>query len=131
FIRFPRPLRPYVTKKVLVETYEDGQPMIDIIRSTETETSEELKKRLAEIGVDALLKMVFVDNLVHGDLHPGNMLVQNNNLGQDGDTCSTRDNLRIMMVDVGCDTFVMDVQPDPNPLRICLLDCGIVSKLSE
>ncbi|XP_069173486.1 uncharacterized aarF domain-containing protein kinase 2 isoform X2 [Procambarus clarkii] len=131
FIKFPRPLRPYVTRKVLVETYEDGEPMINIIRSTEEETSEELKKRLAEIGVDALLKMVFVDNLVHGDLHPGNMLVQHNDTGQEGANLNTGDTMRIIMVDVGCDTFVMDVQPDPNPLRICLLDCGIVSKLSE
>ena len=36
----------------------------------------------------------------------------------------------VMMVDVGCDTFVMDVKPDPKPVRICLLDCGVVSTLS-
>lgn len=69
---------------------------------------------------------VFVDNLVHGDLHPGNMLVQNITSG-----AATGDQVRVMMVDIGCDTFVMDVQPDPNPLRICFLDCGITSKLSQ
>ncbi|XP_042218593.1 uncharacterized aarF domain-containing protein kinase 2-like isoform X2 [Homarus americanus] len=132
FIKFPRPLRPYVTKKqVLVETYEDGEPMINFIKSSEEDSNEELRKRLAVIGVDALLKMVFVDNLVHGDLHPGNMLVQNNSNGQEGGTTSAGDTVRIVMVDVGCDTFVMDVQPDPNPLRICILDCGFVSKLSQ
>lgn len=78
-----------------------------------------------------LFLQVFVDNLVHGDLHPGNMLVQNNSVGQEGADTRTGDVVRIIMVDVGCDTFVMDVQPDPNPLRICILDCGVVSKLSE
>lgn len=69
---------------------------------------------------------VFVDNLVHGDLHPGNLLVQNITTGT-----ATGDQVRVMMVDIGCDTFVMDVQPDPNPLRICFLDCGVTSRLTE
>lgn len=126
FIKFPRPLRPYVTTKVLVETFEEGEAMLDVLRSPEEGDADQLKKRLAEIGVDALLKMVFVDNLVHGDLHPGNMVVQNITSG-----AATGDQMRVMMVDIGCDTFVMDVQPDPNPLRICFLDCGITSKLSK
>ncbi|KAG0711385.1 putative aarF domain-containing protein kinase 2 [Chionoecetes opilio] len=80
-IRFPRPLRPYVTTKVLVETFEEGENMLDVMRAPEDGDGDgdtvQLKKHLAKIGVDALLKMVFVDNLVHGDLHPGNLLVQN------------------------------------------------------
>ncbi|KAK3884301.1 hypothetical protein Pcinc_011419 [Petrolisthes cinctipes] len=127
FIKFPRPLRPYVTRKVLVETYEEGDPMTDILYAPPEEASPQLKKDLAQIGVDALLKMVFVDNLVHGDLHPGNILVQNNNNNDDTHTTTTR----MMMVDVGCDTMVMDVVPDPNPLRLCILDCGIVSRLTR
>uniref|UniRef100_A0A0N7ZCC5 ABC1 atypical kinase-like domain-containing protein n=1 Tax=Scylla olivacea TaxID=85551 RepID=A0A0N7ZCC5_SCYOL len=126
FIKFPRPLRPYVTSKVLVETFEEGEAMLDVMRAPEESDTSQLKKRLAEIGVDALLKMVFVDNLVHGDLHPGNLLVQNITSGT-----ATGDQVRVMMVDIGCDTFVMDVQPDPNPLRICFLDCGVTSRLTE
>ncbi|XP_045123612.1 uncharacterized aarF domain-containing protein kinase 2-like isoform X5 [Portunus trituberculatus] len=126
FIKFPRPLRPYVTSKVLVETFEEGEAMLDVMRASEESDTSQLKKRLAEIGVDALLKMVFVDNLVHGDLHPGNLLVQNITTGT-----ATGDQVRVMMVDIGCDTFVMDVQPDPNPLRICFLDCGVTSRLTQ
>ncbi|KAK7086347.1 putative aarF domain-containing protein kinase 2 [Halocaridina rubra] len=130
-IRFPRPLRPYVTQKVMVETFEDGAGMGDFIGSSGGDKPNELKIHLAQIGVDALLKMVFLDNFVHGDLHPGNMLIQNINLTKDGNLANTGDITRIMMVDVGCDTFVMDVKPDPNPMRICLLDCGVVAKLRE
>lgn len=74
---------------------------------------------------------VFVDNLVHGDLHPGNILVQNNSAKEEGSNAASGDVVKFMMVDVGCDTFVMHVEPDPNPLRICLLDCGVASRLKE
>ncbi|XP_063605073.1 uncharacterized aarF domain-containing protein kinase 2-like isoform X2 [Penaeus indicus] len=131
YVRFPRILQPYVTRKVLVETYEEGEQMIDFIGTTGEDKPAELKKRLAEIGVDALLKMVFVDNLVHGDLHPGNILVQNNSAKEEGSNAASGDVVKFMMVDVGCDTFVMHVEPDPNPLRICLLDCGVASRLKE
>ncbi|XP_068225442.1 uncharacterized aarF domain-containing protein kinase 2-like isoform X2 [Palaemon carinicauda] len=131
-IRFPRPLRPYVTQKVIVETFEEGEGMSEFIGASGEDKPNDLKTRLAEIGVDALLKMIFIDNLVHGDMHPGNMLIQNINITDNGiEEKSTGDVTRVMMVDVGCDTFVMDVQPDPNPLRICLLDCGIAAKLRE
>jgi predicted unusual protein kinase regulating ubiquinone biosynthesis (AarF/ABC1/UbiB family) len=39
---------------------------------------ESEKKRLAKIGLKAFLKMVFLDNFVHGDLHPGNIFVTEN-----------------------------------------------------
>ncbi|KAK4305724.1 hypothetical protein Pmani_022398 [Petrolisthes manimaculis] len=137
FVKFPRPLRPYVTRKVLVETYEEGEAMTDILYASPEQASTQLKKDLAQIGVDALLKMVFVDNLVHGDLHPGNILVQkNNNNNNTQTTTTTTTSTRMMMVDVGCDTMVMDVVPavDLNthtpPLRLCILDCGIVSRLA-
>jgi len=37
--------------------------------------SMRVRARLAKIGVDAVCKMIFHDNLLHGDLHPGNVLV--------------------------------------------------------
>lgn len=40
-----------------METFEEGEPMLDVLRTPEEDT-DQLKKRLAEIGVDALLKMV-------------------------------------------------------------------------
>ena len=64
-----------------------------------------------------------MDNFVHGDLHPGNILVQN--VTEEGDSN------RFLMVDVGSDIFVMDVKPDLNPTRLCILDCGIVSILKN
>ncbi|KAM7120213.1 putative aarF domain-containing protein kinase 2 isoform 2-T2 [Molossus nigricans] len=86
-VRFPTPLHPFVTRDVLVETYE-----------------------------------IFVDNFVHADLHPGNILVQ----GADG--LSKSQEARLQQVDV-CDTLVVSATPARCPLRLVLLDAGIVAEL--
>lgn len=62
---------------------------------------------------------IFVDNFVHADLHPGNILVQGRALPE-----------RAAAVDV-CDTLVLEVQPAPPELRLVLLDAGIVAELQS
>jgi len=47
-------------------------------------------KALANIGLNAYLKMMLLDNFVHADLHPGNILVRKKN-----------DNLQLVFLDVG------------------------------
>lgn len=49
---------------MLVETFEEGEQMIDFIGTTGEGKPAELKKRLAEIGVDALLKMVTKNKII-------------------------------------------------------------------
>lgn len=65
---------------------------------------------------------VFVDNFVHGDLHPGNILVQ-------GNQCSPAQD-KATLTDLW-DTVVVSVRPSPPPLQLVLLDAGIVAQLSE
>ena len=36
----------------------------------------EVRSDIADIGLHMYLKMMLVDNFVHGDLHPGNILVR-------------------------------------------------------
>lgn len=65
---------------------------------------------------------VFVDNFVHGDLHPGNILVQmgGGEVPQD----------RVTLTDLW-DTVVVSVRWSGPPLQLVLLDGGIVAQLSE
>jgi len=70
-VEFPYPIDEYVHEKVLVESFlTDARPILEY-----TGCDEETKRRLADIGLKAVMKMLLLDNLVHGDLHPGNVMV--------------------------------------------------------
>lgn len=80
-VSFPRPLYPLVHPAVLVETYEDGENILRYIEELEEpmkefEGRESIRSALAHIGTHALLKMMLVDNFIHADMHPGNILVR-------------------------------------------------------
>ncbi|CAM9851372.1 unnamed protein product, partial [Scytosiphon promiscuus] len=64
-LSFPRPIRPWVSEGVLVEEFLRGSPISNFFPSA----------KLARMGLQAFLNMVFLKNFVHGDLHPGNLMV--------------------------------------------------------
>lgn len=73
-VSFPKPVYPLVHPAVLVETFEQGECVSHYVDELEGHTR--IKSALAHIGTNALLKMLLVDNFVHADMHPGNILVR-------------------------------------------------------
>ncbi|PKA60615.1 putative aarF domain-containing protein kinase [Apostasia shenzhenica] len=73
-VSFPKPLYPLVHPAVLVETYEQGECVSHYV--DELVGHDRIKSALAHIGTHALLKMLLVDNFIHADMHPGNILVR-------------------------------------------------------
>ncbi|CAG5957735.1 unnamed protein product [Menidia menidia] len=129
-VKFPTPLRPFITRNVLVETFEESEPISNYLSP---EIPVEVKQRIARMGVDTLLKMVFVDNFVHGDLHPGNILVQcREPLGDSphGASPPAEHRGKTTLTDLW-DTVVVSVRPEPCPIQLVLLDAGIVAQLSD
>ncbi|KAL7102954.1 hypothetical protein ACP275_08G150600 [Erythranthe tilingii] len=73
-VSFPKPVYPLVHPAVLVESFEHGECVSHYV--DELGGNDRVKSALAHIGTHALLKMLLVDNFVHADMHPGNILVR-------------------------------------------------------
>lgn len=70
---FPVPLEELISRSVIVETLMEGTP-INSFMDLKAEVGDSvyaLKMKLSDLGCRLILKMVFFDNFVHGDLHPG------------------------------------------------------------
>ena len=70
---FPAPVDGRCTRDVLVESFVEGEPLLRWA-ARQPEGSPR-PKEVTDRGTDAVIKMIFEDNFVHGDLHPGNILV--------------------------------------------------------
>jgi len=80
---FPRTVRPRgipPSKAVLVESFEPGELVSTYTVSTPGGERAKLGRSLSHFivsrGEDLYLKMLLVDNLMHADLHPGNILLE-------------------------------------------------------
>jgi aarF domain-containing kinase len=72
YVAFPRPILAHPA--ALIETFEEGVPLAQFTRGQEEGSF--MNRMLAKLGLSVVLKMMLVDNLVHADLHPGNILVR-------------------------------------------------------
>ena len=69
---FPRPLRAFCARDVLVEELVEAVPLKHFMRMG----GGAYDSRIAEMGLDAFLSMLLIDNFAHADLHPGNIMVK-------------------------------------------------------
>ena len=71
-ITFPRPELGWVSERVLVEEHagDDAVPISSYLLD-DSPKGLRTRKELARPLLLAFLKMVFIDNFIHADLHPG------------------------------------------------------------
>ncbi|PHH91290.1 hypothetical protein CDD83_1055 [Cordyceps sp. RAO-2017] len=69
---FPYPYTQFTTRNVLVEEYAQGIPLADFMENG----GGVFQHDIADEGLDAFLRMLLLDNFVHADLHPGNIMVR-------------------------------------------------------
>lgn len=74
-IHFPKPYMNFTSRQVLVEQFIHAIPMARLLALKEN-FGKNLLKEVSDKGLDAFLKMLLLDNFVHADLHPGNMMVR-------------------------------------------------------
>jgi aarF domain-containing kinase len=69
---FPYPYSDYTTRQVLIEEFAQGIPLADFLETG----GGVYQKEIADEGLDAFLHMLLIDNFIHADLHPGNIMVR-------------------------------------------------------
>ncbi|KAK6858171.1 ABC1 family protein [Apiospora arundinis] len=69
---FPYPYLDFTTRNVLIEEFAQGIPLADFLENG----GGTFQKDIAQEGLDAFLRMLLLDNFVHADLHPGNIMVR-------------------------------------------------------
>lgn len=74
-IHFPKPFLSFSTRDVLVEEYIRAVPMSKML-SLKDNFGKNLSQEVSDKGLDLFLQMLILDNFVHADLHPGNMLIR-------------------------------------------------------
>ncbi len=70
-VHFPRPIEPYLHPTVIVETFEEAEPLAKFLAAPHP-----ANPRIARMGLGCFLQMIFRDGFVHADLHPGNLMVR-------------------------------------------------------
>jgi len=81
-VGFPKPI--ILSQSILVESFEHGESVAEftkLYKSTgvgdrQYKLSYDLAHFILTKGEDLYLNMLLVDNLMHADLHPGNILIQ-------------------------------------------------------
>lgn len=97
-VAFPEPVHDLTSSEVLVETFVKGEHILNFLRP---ERSVKDRQELATVGLRTAMKMIFLYDFVHADLHPGNMLVDRNKDARG------------------------------SPLRVNMIDCGLVVEMGE
>ena len=69
---FPYPYIDFTTRSVLIEEFAQGIPIADFMEYG----GGVFQHEIANEGLDAFLRMLLIDNFVHADLHPGNIMVR-------------------------------------------------------
>ena len=76
-IHIPETYSKYCSSKVLTMEFIDGTKLNDVYESSGDEFD---KKLLAKNLLDSYLQQLFIDGFFHGDPHPGNIMILENNV---------------------------------------------------
>ena len=76
-VHIPKVYWQFTTSKILTMEFIDGVKMSDVVNSKNSQFD---KKIISTRGADMILKQIFTDGFFHGDPHPGNIFVMEDNI---------------------------------------------------
>lgn len=143
-IHFPKPYLNFTTRDVLVEEFIHAVPMSKLL-SLNDNFGKNLSKEVSDKGLDAFLKMLILDNFVHADLHPGNMMVRfyKNEMfkhekeykivksSNEHETNKITNELLGLKDDAEWCSKLESLYEDGYHAEICFLDVGLITELNH
>lgn len=143
-IHFPKPYLNFTTRDILVEEFIHAVPMSKLL-SLKDNFGKNLSKEVSDKGLDAFLKMLILDNFVHADLHPGNMMVRfyKNELfkhekeykivksSNEHETNKITNELLNLKDDQEWCNKLESLYEDGYHAEICFLDVGLITELNN
>ena len=140
-VSFPMPL--FACSNVIIETFQKGQICTTVIDDFNESTDDatiaentsqnglmpvELSKFIVTTGLALYLKMLLVDNLMHADLHPGNIMLDVERIGRD-------DASRVFKIKTNSRGLPRlnrsNLSNKSMRTKITLVDAGMVADLSD
>lgn len=139
-VKFPRGFPELTTRQVLFEEYIYGFPMEEFLHVKEDINDVNLCKKVSDPFIDAFLQMLILDDFIHADLHPGNVIlkfVETNKydtriVSDEADSFNLIHGLREKLKN-GDESFIANLRSilkDYTP-QICFIDAGLVTELND
>ena len=77
-VSFPKTFMDATTQKVLTQGFAEGTLLSEFMKDEDglKQFTTGERQRLAALGARSFFKMLLIDNFTHGDLHPGNIIIQ-------------------------------------------------------
>lgn len=138
---FPNGFPEISTRKVLFEEYIHGFPMQSFLNVKDKLQSTELCQKVSDLFIDAFLQMLIMDDFIHADLHPGNVMIRFLKTNKYGSQVTSTEQehfdivhrLRQLDRAKNSDELVKELK---NALQeytpqICFIDAGLVTELNH
>ncbi|KNH07110.1 aarf domain containing kinase 2 [Perkinsela sp. CCAP 1560/4] len=118
-VSFPKVFLDATTTRILTQEYVEGTLLSELFESQDLmqSFSSTERKTLANLGARAFFKMIFTDNFIHGDLHPGNIIIRKEN--QSSVMRTLADHLPLL-------SYLIK-----SKHSMVFVDCGLAFQLSE
>lgn len=139
-IKFPEGLQQLSTRDVLFEEYIHGFPMEKFLSIKDQLHNVELCQQVSDPFIDAFLQMLILDDFVHADLHPGNVMLRFVKLNKYGTKIVSTEAQTFEIVHSlkkklrEKDPSLIDdfkrVLEDYTP-QICFIDAGLITELNK
>ncbi|EDO18599.1 hypothetical protein Kpol_1048p30 [Vanderwaltozyma polyspora DSM 70294] len=139
-VKFPIGHIELTTRDVLFEEFIDGLPIQECLNVKDyiNDYNPLLFKKISDPFINAFLQMLILDDFVHADLHPGNVLVrfiktdkyENNIISTESESSKIIDSLKNSSKNGNFTDRLVEVLEEYTP-QVCFIDTGLITELNE